>query len=84
MVLDEEGERVRKEEEPNPPVGQLVLFVCLHSTAVAQEEGQRVFWQRQHTTCHPRIKEVNHVEPKVPLEPRNVPVCSVHHLTSHD
>ena len=66
MVCNQE-EGKRRERSPDSPVGQLVLLVSLHSTAVLEEEGQRVFGQLQHMTRHTGVKQVYHVESKVPL-----------------
>ena len=65
---------------PYPPVGQLELFVCLHLTAVMEEEGQREFGQLQCLAGLTSVKEVHHVQTKVLLQPLHIVVGTVHHL----
>ena len=65
---------------PDPPIGQLVLLVGLHITAVLQEVGQRELGQRQHTAGLACVKQVHHVDAKVSLKPWYVPVRAMHHL----
>ena len=77
-----EGSVYREEAAalPYPPVCQLVLLVCLHTTAVLQEKGQGVLGKVENATGLTGIKQVYYIESKVSLEPLNIPLCSMHHL----
>ena len=52
---------------PDSPVGQLKLFVGLHTTAVLKQKGQGVPGQVEDTARLSCVKHVDHVEPKVSL-----------------
>ena len=67
-------------DRPYPPVGQLVLFVSLHVAAVLQEEGEGVPGKIEHATGLTCIKQVDHVDSKVSLQPLDIPICTMHHL----
>ena len=52
---------------PDPPVGQLVLFVCLYFAAVLKEVRQRELGQLKHPAGLTSVEEVNHIDAKVSL-----------------
>ena len=67
-------------DRPYPPVGQLVLFVSLHVAAVLQKEDEGVPGKIEHATGLTCIKQVDHVDSKVSLQPLDIPICTMHHL----
>lgn len=52
---------------PYSPVGQLVLLVCLDSTAILEEKCEGELGEPEDPTGLTGIKQVYHIQPKVPL-----------------